>query len=448
MGPSSDEPTGSRPSRSFPSSRQLRVGLVALAAAALTFGTAAPSIADPEDPIPSRQQVDEAQNNALNAAADVGRIRAQLATANDRLRQLDIAAQTAVEEYNEATYNLQLADKAATAAKQKADAATKAAADKRRAIGQFAAASYQHQTGLRELSAFIGADGPQSLLDQASTVEMVSSSAAQNLAALRASEVVAGVLERQAATARDSRQSAAKVADTAKDKATKALGEQQSSVASIEQEKTALVGRLAQLEGISATLAQQRQDGLEEQARQRAEEARKKAEEERRKREEQEKQRRERDRSPNDDGGGDNDDDGDDDGGGGGGGGGESTSAQGRIAVQFARAQLGEPYVFGGDGPGTWDCSGLTMGAWGEAGVYLPHTARGQYRRSEKLSMDELRPGDLIFFSRNPGDPGTIYHVAMYVGGGKMIHAPNPRRSVEIKSMFYMGTPTQFARPH
>ncbi len=446
MGASGDDPTGPRPSRSFPSSRQVRVALVALAAAALTFGTAGPSIADPDDTFPSQQKVDKAHADALSAATDVGRIRGQLAVANDKLRQLDIAAQTAVEEYNEATYNLQLADKAATAAKTKADAATKAAAGKRRAIGQFAAASYQHQTGLRELSAFLDADGPQSLLDQASTVEMVASSAAQNLQALRASEVVASVLERQAAKARDSRQSAAKIADAAKDKATKALGEQQSSVASIEQQKTALVGRLAQLEGISATLAQQRQNGLEELARKRAEEARKKAEEERRKREQQEKERRDRDRSPNDDGGGD--DDGDDDGGGGGGGGGgESTSAQGRIAVTFAKNQLGEPYVFGGDGPGTWDCSGLTMGAWGDAGVYLPHTARGQYRRSEKLSMDELRPGDLIFFSRNPGDPGTIYHVAMYVGGGRMIHAPNPRRSVEIKSMFYMGTPTQFARP-
>jgi cell wall-associated NlpC family hydrolase len=425
---SDDDPIGPRPSRSFPSSRSTKIAFSLLVAAALSLGTAGPAAADPEDTIPSQGQVDAAEEKAADAAAEVGRVRGQLATASEKLRQLDIAAQTAVEEYNEATYRLQLADKAATAARDKAEQATKDVAAKRRAIGQFAAASYQHQTGLRELSAFMGADGPQSLLDQAATVEMVSTSAAQNLRELRASEVVAGVLERQATDARNSQKSAADTANAARLTAERALGEQQASVTAIEEQKTALLGELAQLEGISTTLARQRQEGLEEQAR-------KRAEEERRQREEQEKQRRERERPPkNDDGG--NDD-----------GGGESTTVQGRIAVTFAKNQLGEPYVFGGSGPGTWDCSGLVMRAWGAAGVYLPHTARGQYRRSEKLSVGELRPGDLIFFSRNPSDPGTIYHVAMYIGGGRMIHAPNPRRSVEIKSMYYMGTPTQFARP-
>jgi cell wall-associated NlpC family hydrolase len=100
-------------------------------------------------------------------------------------------------------------------------------------------------------------------------------------------------------------------------------------------------------------------------------------------------------------------------------------------AVRFAYAQLGKEYRFGGDGPNSYDCSGLTSAAWARAGVPLPHNARRQWRAVHRVSRDELKPGDLIFYYR------SIHHVAMYVGGGKMIHAPQHGEPVRVDDVDY-----------
>jgi cell wall-associated NlpC family hydrolase len=86
-----------------------------------------------------------------------------------------------------------------------------------------------------------------------------------------------------------------------------------------------------------------------------------------------------------------------------------------RLAVSFAYAQMGKPYAWGADGPGSYDCSGLTMAAWRAAGISMPHSARGQYDTFPKVPLSDLAPGDLIYY------PG---HVALYVGDGMVVHAP------------------------
>jgi cell wall-associated NlpC family hydrolase len=113
--------------------------------------------------------------------------------------------------------------------------------------------------------------------------------------------------------------------------------------------------------------------------------------------------------------------------------------------VAFARAQLGEPYVWAADGPDSWDCSGLTMGAWAAGGKSLPHYSVAQYQQSTPITVSQLQPGDLLFW----GDRGSssIYHAAIYTGNGMMIHAPRPGRAVEEVSMYYWITPNYFARP-
>lgn len=116
-------------------------------------------------------------------------------------------------------------------------------------------------------------------------------------------------------------------------------------------------------------------------------------------------------------------------------------------AIRFAKAQLGEPDVWGAAGPNTWDCSGLVQKAWAAAGISMVHQARPQYWGSKKLSLSELEPGDMVFFATNASDSNSIYHVAMYIGGGKMIQAPRPGRGVEIVSLYYMGTPQFAGRP-
>ena len=103
-----------------------------------------------------------------------------------------------------------------------------------------------------------------------------------------------------------------------------------------------------------------------------------------------------------------------------------SASGAAATAVAFARAQLGEPYVWGAAGPDSWDCSGLTMMAWKAAGVSLPHSSSMQYSSGRKVSRSNLQPGDLVFYY------SPISHVAIYIGNGQIIHAPNPSTPVSV----------------
>ena len=99
-------------------------------------------------------------------------------------------------------------------------------------------------------------------------------------------------------------------------------------------------------------------------------------------------------------------------------------SGDAAAAVAFAAAQLGDAYRWGAAGPDSWDCSGLMMMAWRAGGISLPHSSAGQYAASTPIGAGDLRPGDLVFWGASPSG---IYHVAMYVGGGEIIHAPAHR---------------------
>ncbi|MGO9876655.1 MAG: NlpC/P60 family protein [Acidimicrobiia bacterium] len=101
-----------------------------------------------------------------------------------------------------------------------------------------------------------------------------------------------------------------------------------------------------------------------------------------------------------------------------------------QVAVNTAAAQLGKPYVYAGSGPDVFDCSGLTMYAWAAAGVSLPHNALAQYDALPHVNIDQLEPGDLVFF----GDP--IHHVGMFVGNGTMIDAPYTGVDVRYDSIY------------
>jgi cell wall-associated NlpC family hydrolase len=104
-----------------------------------------------------------------------------------------------------------------------------------------------------------------------------------------------------------------------------------------------------------------------------------------------------------------------------------STSGAGAGAVHAAETQLGVPYVWAGASAGDgFDCSGLTMWAWGQAGVSLPHSAQAQYDSIEHVSLGDLQSGDLIFYA----DGGYIYHVVMYAGGGEVIQAQDSGTNV------------------
>jgi cell wall-associated NlpC family hydrolase len=107
-------------------------------------------------------------------------------------------------------------------------------------------------------------------------------------------------------------------------------------------------------------------------------------------------------------------------------------------AVAYARAQLGKPYVWGAEGPGAFDCSGLTWAAWRAGGLgWGRMTAADQWQtlRRHEVTRAQLRPGDLVFFAWRPGDADSIHHVGLYVGGGRMAEAPYSGATVRLASI-------------
>jgi len=105
-------------------------------------------------------------------------------------------------------------------------------------------------------------------------------------------------------------------------------------------------------------------------------------------------------------------------------------SGAAKTAITFACAQLGDPYYWAADGPGQWDCSGLTMKAYAAAGVMLPHSSKLQAGYGTSVSSSNLLAGDLVFFN------SPISHVGIYLGDGKMVHAPHSGSVVQVADMY------------
>lgn len=111
-------------------------------------------------------------------------------------------------------------------------------------------------------------------------------------------------------------------------------------------------------------------------------------------------------------------------------------SGRAAAAIEYAMAQVGDAYVYGAAGPDAFDCSGLTMMAWSQAGVGLPHSSSAQMGSGASVSSDDLQPGDLVFYY------SPVSHVGMYIGNGQIVHAANPGTGVvvaDVHSMPYSG---------
>ncbi|MEV7774418.1 C40 family peptidase [Kitasatospora sp. NPDC086791] len=115
-------------------------------------------------------------------------------------------------------------------------------------------------------------------------------------------------------------------------------------------------------------------------------------------------------------------------------------------AVDYALAQLGKPYVWGGDGPSGYDCSGLVQQAYRRAGIGLPRVADDQYAATTPISAGQLRRGDLVFWS-DSGRASGIHHVGIYLGGGTFVEAPRPGKTVRVSTLAPGYYPTHFGRP-
>lgn len=108
--------------------------------------------------------------------------------------------------------------------------------------------------------------------------------------------------------------------------------------------------------------------------------------------------------------------------------------AEGRaaIAIRYAMAQVGGRYSYGGVGPDAFDCSGLMMMAWAQAGIGLPHSSRAQFGVGTRVSASQLQPGDMVFYY------SPISHVGMYIGNGLIVHAANPGAGIRVSPLYSM----------
>jgi cell wall-associated NlpC family hydrolase len=499
--------------------RALSTRVAALGAAAVVTVALSPQAwADPDEPvIPSREEVESAEQRVVEAERSVEDIQAELLAADDRLEQLGIDAQVAAERYNGALLAWEQARQDLRDARIRASRTADRAAAIRDELAGFVLAEHTSTSELTDFSTALG-EGPEQLLDQYAEYSTSSGALDSRYQEWKASSDLARVYAVEAADAMDTARDAKAEAHDARGDAEAAVRIQEDAVVSIGIQRDQLLQELADAQDISLDLATQRQEGLEqrreerlaeqrrqellEQQRQerqeqrrlereralerqeqlaedradqrraeradqrraeraderrsdradewradqaeqrradRAEQRRAERAEQRRderaeqRRDERAEQRREErqndpapppvDPSPPQ----------------------QSGSAQ--DAIDFAYQQLGEPYVWGAAGPDSWDCSGLTMGAWQAAGVSLPHYSVAQYYATTPVTYGDLRPGDLIFWGTSSSDPDTIFHVGMYIGGGQMIHAPRTGKDVEIQDVWYWESPDFFGRP-
>ncbi len=119
-------------------------------------------------------------------------------------------------------------------------------------------------------------------------------------------------------------------------------------------------------------------------------------------------------------------------------------------AIAYAYAQLGDPYQYGGSGPDSWDCSGLTKASYSAAGVYIgAHGSTSQYNylagQGRLVPVSQLQRGDLVFYSDDGG--ASTYHVALYLGGGQMIEAQYEGVPVKVSNLRYYDLMYYGARP-
>jgi peptidoglycan DL-endopeptidase CwlO len=334
----------------------------------------------------------------------------QLATAEDRLAEIEAAASLAVEEVNEAQVELDLAEGELAATLDAADAALGRSDELR--VGTDAVARSLYKTGGTNLQfgALLSSDGPTEAGARYATVQRVLRTHRGDVQALAAAMTELRTLEDRLAEQRDTAE--ARAADLADRRAQleATLADQADEIASLETELDAARDREEAARRAAAERAAR--EAAEREAVERA--ARETAEREAATERAAARPAPAPSRSaptptapaaapaapapaPEP----------------------AAPSARGSAqrAVDTALAQVGKPYVWGGGGPNSFDCSGLTSFGWRAAGVSLPHSSRMQYSATTRISRGDLQPGDLVFF----GSP--IHHVAMYIGGGSVVEA-------------------------
>ena len=407
---------GRKPSAVHTVARGCLIGV----AAAVVLGLA-PAVADATPSRPSDTQIAQAQAEAAAVQERIGQLSGQLAAAQDALDDARATSLIALDEY-------QATEAAHRAAQQQAEAAAAAAAQAaadlevaRAQLVTFARRSYMQGSTYSGAAALITAADPGELIQRAALLEAAGSHRNDVLD-------VVSVLQAQAAEADTvARESVEQVA-ALEEHAEATLVVAQSAEVAAREQAAVLDSRRAELQTQLATEQAQLQALVGEQAA--ADRAAQVTPAVTVPKPVAAPPAPSGNQAPA--------------------GGGNSSAAQ--IAIAAAAAQRGMPYAWGGggttgpgwgwgidDGVRGFDCSGLTQYAYAEAGISIPRNSRAQYSALPKVSSDDLRPGDLVFWATDTSDAGTIHHVAIWLGDDRILEAPQSGSVVKESAMRWRG---------
>ena len=375
---------------------------------------------------PSQAQINAAENKVRQQQAALGAQQGKLSASAAQLAQLQAQAEVLIERYDKVLIDEQRAAAAyqVTEAKLKYAEQTEAATKQR--LAALAAEEYESGAGFGPMSAMLGnSSGPQGYLNQVGLGTVLAQAGTDVLAEAQADDVVAKVFRTQAHELLVAEQSDLRAATALKVAIQAAVARQQAVVQVQADQRDKLASSLASAKTQAAQLKAARAAALAAEAAAaaaraaaaaaRAAAAAKSAE------------------GPSQApawayGSG-------------------ASASQGDIAANWALTQLGKPYQWGAIGPDTYDCSGLTMDAWAQAGVQLLHYTGYQWEEGPHVPLNDLQRGDLLFYATDNSDPATIHHVGIYIGDGMMVDAPFTGAFVRIDSIYQPGDPIGAVRP-
>jgi cell wall-associated NlpC family hydrolase len=368
---------------------------------------------------PSRAQINAAENRVRQQQAALGAQQGRLSAANAQLASLQVQAEVLTQRYDQTLVDEQRAAASYRVTQARLKYAQQAQDASQQRLAGLAASEFESGGGFGPMTSMLGsASGPQGYLSEVGLGQVLAQNGTDTVAEAQANDVVAGAFRQQAHDLLAAEQADLRAARHLKLAVQAAVARQQAYVLASRAKRNSLASQLADAQAHAAALRSARQAALAAEASAAAAKAATAA------------------------------------------GGAEGPTAvpswarssgapasQGDVAANWALTQLGKPYQWGAAGPGSYDCSGLTMEAWAHAGVSLLHYTGYQWEEGPHVPLDELQRGDLLFYATNNSDPSTIHHVGIYIGNGMMVDAPYTGAFVRIDSIYQPGIPIGAVRP-
>ena len=379
-------------------------------AASLIFALV-PTIAVAAPPKPTQAQIDAAKKLEAEKKAAADAAAKNLNTAKKTLKQLAAISAAKTKLYNQAVADLKAKTKAANIAMQHLQAAQASVSAGKRTIGKMAVNAYVMGTGFTDIETLLHSDGPQDLADRLNTLDALGQNNSNALDRFKVAEVVATSAQKAADLAKQAQAAATIKVSAAKKEADTAKAMQQDEVDRLQAIQDKLAKELAVAQKTRLTLEQQRQLALLEEAN--ADIAAHTVD--------QSKVWPDigfTGRSST-----------------------RATEEMRIAAVAFAKKQVEarKPYVWGSEGPNSFDCSGLVYAAYRSAGLGFPNWDRLNsslfWVATKRVKLNELVPGDLLFYSYK-GTVSTIHHITIYAGGGMMWEANSKDRGLLYSSIY------------